>query len=423
MTFSNNFDKNKTIPVEGTLPGWVVKHNEPLIIPNFDKDEEALGYYNAEEGIKSFMGYPMEGNGVVVVDSKKKWVFTDKEKKILGAFASLVRQEIERERRFLDLEEQIEALHAERRVIDLFNEVNQSKTSIDEIFRECINLSGADLCFTGIEKGRKLFVHSTFGAAAAACERKECTPGGSITSLVMEGGRELLLPFNSGIFREKPLFFPGEAIRARQFFGFPLTSGEIPIGVVGFVSLSDNPLREQSISILRSLSTLLSLYYSSLWIKENLEKLRDFEPVTDSIQFPVFLEILDNMMKKGDKFSLVSIKLTNLRLFNERIGFASTNGLLKKVFQIIRYCVGSQAFITRKGGGHFYVLLKGDEKVEVKSIVRILDYTINKGMAEERVSDISSATETGAASFPDDGITDIWRLLDKAAGKKNSSSK
>ena len=423
VTFANSFDRHRNVLVEGTLPGWVIKHNAPLIIPNFDKDEDALGYYNAPEDIKSFMGYPIEGKGVIVVDSKKKWVFTDKEKKILGAFAAAVDKEIEKEKRFVDLEERVEELLRERRVIDLFNEMNLSRVSLGEMFEECRSLSGADFCFTGIEKGGKVFVHDLFGVSPDGYAKKECSSGGSIASTVLEGGRELLLPHNSGLLREKPLFFPGEAIKAKQFFGFPLIKDDIAIGVVGFISTSDTRLKEQSIGILRNLSTLLSLYYSSLWLKENLERLRDFEPVTDSIQFPVFLEILDSLTKKRDRFSLLSVKLTNVLAFNKQIGLHATNALLKKIFQIIKYCVGGQAFITRRGGGHFYVLLRGDEKIEVRSIVRILNYTISKGISEEKVSDISGNLETGVASFPEDGATDIWNLLEKAEGRKARSSK
>jgi GGDEF domain-containing protein len=423
VTFANSFDKHKNIPVEGTLPGWVIKHGAPLIIPNFDKDEDALGYYSAPEGIKSFMGYPIEGKGVIVVDSKKKWVFTDKEKKILGAFATAVDQEMEKEKRFNDLEERVEELLRERRIIDLFNEMNLSKVSLAEMFEECMDLSGADCCFTGIEKGGKVFVHDLFGISPDGYAKKECSSEGSISSTVVERGRELLLPHNSGLLREKPLFFPGEAIKAKQFFGFPLIKDDMAIGVLGFISRSDKPLREQSIGILRNLSTLLSLYYSSLWLKDNLERLKDFEPVTDSIQFPIFLAILDNLIKKKDRFSLLSVKLTNVLAFNRQIGLQATNGLLKKIFQIIRYCVGAQAFITRRGGGHFYVLLRGDERVEVKSIVRILNYTVGKGIAEEELSDITGSLETGVASFPEEGMTDLWDLLEKAEGRKARSSK
>jgi GGDEF domain-containing protein len=419
ISFANSFDKNKDVLIEGTLPGWVIKHNEPLIIPNFDKDESTLGYYNSAEGIKSFMGYPLEGKGVIIVDSKKKWVFTDKEKKILGAFASMIHNEIEKDKRTLDMEERIEELSTERRMSKFFGELNFSRISLKEFLKECLYISGADFCFICIEKGRKIFLYEIAGIDSSEYVKKECSSGASIVSMVMDGGREFLLPHGRSIFKEKPLFFNGEALRAKQFFGFPLVTDDMAIGIVGYVSVSERNLNERSISVLRNISTLLSLYCSSLWMKENLERLRDFEPITDSIQFPVFLEILENMIKKGNKFSLLSVKLKNVYLYNKRMGLGYTNKLLKKVSQIIRYCVGGQAFIAREGGGHFYVLLRSDEKVDLKNIMRILDYTINKSVAEENISDISGGVETGMARFPEDGIVSFWGLLNRAAGKKD----
>jgi len=195
-SFANSFDKNRNIPIEGSLPGWVIKHNQPLIIPNFDKDESALGYYGNTEGIKSFMGFPMEDRGVIVVDSKKKWVFTDKEKKILNSFVLAINKEIENEKRFFDMEERLETLNAERRILNLFDGLNQSKISVNEILKECINLSHADFCFVGIEKNGRLFIHDLVGLDIDY-NGKECPTGSSIASVVMEGGRELLLPHSS----------------------------------------------------------------------------------------------------------------------------------------------------------------------------------------------------------------------------------
>jgi diguanylate cyclase (GGDEF)-like protein len=416
VTFANSFDKSRGIPIEGTLPGWVIKHNEPLIIPNFDKEEDTLGYYGTTEGIKSFMGYPMEGDGVIVVDSKRKWVFTDKEKKILGNFATVIRQEIEREKRYQEIDEKNEELYVERRMINLFNELNLSKVSINEIFKEALNLSGADFCFVGMERNGRMFVHEVYGISGDEYIMKECPPGNSIASIVMEGGRELLLPYNSGYLREKPLLFQGEAIKARQFFGFPLITGDVPLGAVGFVSLSELHLKEQSIGVLRDISTFLSLYYTFLWMKENLEKLKDFEPVTGSIQFPSFLGIVEKIIKKGDRFSLLSVKLSDLKVYNKRMGYEFTNSLLKKVFQIIRYCVGNNALIARKGGGHFYVLFRGSEMVEIKNVLKVLNYTISKGISEDKALDRSATVESGMSSFPEDGKS-LWELLDKAEEK------
>lgn len=417
VSFANSFDRNRSIPVEGTLPGWVMKHREPLIIPNFDKDEGTLGYYGDTEGIKSFMGYPMEANGVIIVDSKKKWGFTDKEKKILGNFASVIHQEIDREKRFQDIEEKVEELYMERRIVSLFNGLNLSKVSIDEILKEVLSLSGADFCFIGIEKSEKLFIYDMCGIGKEGYMMKECPAGNSIASMVMEGGRELLLPYNSGYLREKPLFFPGEPVKAKQFFGFPLITEDVILGIIGFVSASDAQLKEQSIGFLRNVSALLSLYYTSLWMKGNIERLRDFEPVTGSIQFPTFLGIVDKVIKKGDRFSLLSIKLSHLHAYNKKMGFEFTNGLLRKVFKIIRHCVGSQAFITRKGGGHFYVLLKDNGMVDIKNVLKILHYTINKGMSEEKLTEKMDVVESGVSSFPEES-RDLWELFERAEARK-----
>ena len=128
ITFAQSFERERRVPIEGSLPGWVLKHNEPLIIPNFDKDEATLGYYGSEESIKSFMAYPLEVSGVIVVDSKKRYVFTDREKKLLGHFVSIIGKELEKEKGFQEIEERNEELAVERRIIRYFLDSGLSDT-------------------------------------------------------------------------------------------------------------------------------------------------------------------------------------------------------------------------------------------------------------------------------------------------------
>lgn len=411
VTFSKSFDKQKSLPLEGTLPGWVIKHNAPLIIPNYDRDEDALGYYRTNEGIKSFMGYPMEMGGVIVVDSKKKYIFTEKEKKILSSFATMIHEELERENKSLDRDETLEELYAEKRILGLFSALNQSKVSVQEILNEVLHLSGGDFCFIGIERRGKLFIQDVAGPGNYEEIKQECHPGESIASKVMEGGREMLLPHNSGYLREKALFFPGEPLKARQFFGFPLVTDDIPFGVIGFVALYEPHLRESTIGALRNLSSLLSLYYTSLWMKEHVERLKDFDAVTGALQFPAFLSLLEKMVKKQDRFSLVSVNLLNIRSYNRKRGVEGTNELLRKVFQVMKYCAGSQSFITRKSGGHFYIVLKGSEIFEIRNMVKLLNHTIVKSLSEEKLSETGGMLQLSMASFPEDS-GNLWELFE-----------
>ncbi|HVN96979.1 MAG TPA: GAF domain-containing protein [Syntrophorhabdaceae bacterium] len=411
-TFAKSFEQTKDIPIEGTLPGWVVKHGEPLVIPNFDKDESALGYYKNHEGIKSFLGYPTEGNGVIVVDSKKKYVFTDKEKKILKSFALMIEEELERTTKWQDREDVLEELSTEKRILDFFSQLNQSKISVPEVLSEALHISGGDFGFIGVEKRGKLNIQDVAGAGNYEEIRKECHPTESIASFVMEGGREMLLPLNSGYLREKPLFFPGEPLKARQFFGFPLVADDVAFGVVGFVALYDTQLKENAIGVLRNVSSLLALYYTSLWMKEHLERLKDFDPVTGALQFSVFLALLEKMIKRDDRFSLISVKLDDLTACNRAMGVEFTDNLLRKVLQVVKYCTGSKSFVTRKSGGHFYVAVKGNETFETRNMLKFLHHAISKSLSEEKLSDMGNKVEIAVANFPDD-TRDLWKLFDK----------
>lgn len=412
VTFSQVFDKNRLLSIEGTLPGWVIKHGQPLIIPNFDKDEEALGYYLKNEEIKSFMGYPVGTEGVIVIDSKKKWVFTDKEKKILGGFATAIREEIEREKRYLETEEKIEEFNTEKRIFNLFNHLLNSRVSIKDILHECVQLSNGDFSFIGLEQGGELVIHEIAGNSEQDYLNKRCTKN-CISTMVLDGGRELLLPFDSGFFKEKPLFFNEETLKGKQFFGFPLISDDIAFGVLGIVSTSNNRLEDRAIGLLRDISMFISLYFSSLLTKRAYEKVKNFEPVTGGLYFSKFLKVLEEEIKKEKRLSVVSVRLKIMERLNKTLGIYSTDIFLKKVFNIIRQCLGNNAVITRKSGGHFYALIGIQERPGAKNALKVLNKIVCKNLFEEKKLDIDDVIESGLSFFPEDA-DNLWELISKA---------
>lgn len=78
------------------LVGWIAKNNAPLLVPNFDQRKNHLGYYkeNEELRIKAFMGCSLpDGAGVLCVDSKRQYSFSDKDQKLLHLFAQLIAEQ------------------------------------------------------------------------------------------------------------------------------------------------------------------------------------------------------------------------------------------------------------------------------------------------------------------------------------------
>lgn len=99
FTLSSSFSLGDTIGTDtqikpgAGLVGWIIKNKKPLLINKFDRNVGCLGYYprEGESKIKAFMGtiLPNEA-GVLCVDSKKTYSFSDKDQKILYQFAQLI---------------------------------------------------------------------------------------------------------------------------------------------------------------------------------------------------------------------------------------------------------------------------------------------------------------------------------------------
>ncbi len=86
--------RNKLLPGIG-LAGWILRNDQPLVVANFDQHNSHLGYYKEEVdvNIKAFMGCPIPAGGVLCVDSKRQYSFSDKDSKILQMFAEIARQQ------------------------------------------------------------------------------------------------------------------------------------------------------------------------------------------------------------------------------------------------------------------------------------------------------------------------------------------
>ena len=94
-TLSLQVNPKTTIQPGDSLIGWVAKNKQPVNVAQFDRDNRNLKLYLRDEGIKSFMAVPVGDAGVLCVDSKRNYVFTDKNQKILQDFARVIYQALQ----------------------------------------------------------------------------------------------------------------------------------------------------------------------------------------------------------------------------------------------------------------------------------------------------------------------------------------
>ena len=75
------------------LVGWIARNKTPLLVSNFDQRRNNLGYYRdgEEQNIKAFMGCSFPGGGgVLCVDSKRQYSFSERDQKMLYLFAEFL---------------------------------------------------------------------------------------------------------------------------------------------------------------------------------------------------------------------------------------------------------------------------------------------------------------------------------------------
>ncbi len=84
-------------PGQGIL-GWIYREGKTVHVTRFDRDTRTLGIYQRDVGIKALLAAPLPGGeGVLMIDSKSRYAFTEKRQKIFrncpGIAASLLELE------------------------------------------------------------------------------------------------------------------------------------------------------------------------------------------------------------------------------------------------------------------------------------------------------------------------------------------
>lgn len=87
QTLSRHIDPYTVIQPGHGLLGWAYKNDKPVIVDQVSFGSDRLLFYTRDENIKSFMAVPLPGlPGVLAVDSKQRYIFTDKSAKLLVQF-------------------------------------------------------------------------------------------------------------------------------------------------------------------------------------------------------------------------------------------------------------------------------------------------------------------------------------------------
>ena len=144
-SLSRNIKKDCTVRNGEGIIGWVFREQKSVLASYFDKrDATTLKFYEKDEDIKSLVAIPLPENyGVLCVDSKKSYVFTEEKEKILRQMSlvlvSLINAEKEiREKNILETLLAI-SLHTNEIIVHI-KDKNEFAKQFLELLMERLNL-------------------------------------------------------------------------------------------------------------------------------------------------------------------------------------------------------------------------------------------------------------------------------------------
>jgi len=90
-SFCKNIKEDCVLGSGEGLIGWVFREQKPVIANNFERDTSTLKIYKKDENIKSLMAVPLpKKKGVIFVDSKKNYSFTEEKEKLLKNISNII---------------------------------------------------------------------------------------------------------------------------------------------------------------------------------------------------------------------------------------------------------------------------------------------------------------------------------------------
>lgn len=256
------------------LVGWIAKNNAPLLVPNFDQRKNYLGYYRESEElrIKAFMGCALpDSMGVLCVDSKRQYSFSDKDQKLLHLFAQLIAEQSASDGRGKSLDVTVTYYNALKNVYTLRRRHSRWAEFLHEFLNLMALTTGCDygvFCYHDVGNGEYVVEGET-----SPLVWKPRTPapafsvnGGTIGWVCRNG--EPLFSNAPGGMPESSLFGKGGATPQFQtVMALPLIVQRKTRGILCLAKEQRLEITQETRDFMRMASEHLALFLENLYVK------------------------------------------------------------------------------------------------------------------------------------------------------------
>lgn len=267
------------------LAGWVLRHNQPLLVNDLVKKKAKIEYYDEEERqvIRAFMGCPLKRvDGVLCVDSKRSHSFAEKDQKILHLFGDYVQEMLEATQRLAVDAREMRYYHATQRIQELRRRHSKWNEFLAATLDELAEATGFDRVFlaTRDETGQRYALEGSNAPILPPGKERECFDfGAGLVGWVFKNNQCFFTGEDETSGQLSPLF--GKQIKTppiKSAVCLPLVVRRIPRGVLGLSHGEPLVIDEAMKSFLLFVADQLALFLENLYCKHRLRQHHEGDP-------------------------------------------------------------------------------------------------------------------------------------------------
>jgi diguanylate cyclase (GGDEF)-like protein len=415
-----------------TLPGWVAKRNEPLIIP--DASVERRSIFRSTFGPESLLLVPISYGdnvqGVLVVSKQGVGKYGPDDEQALSIFGryaaqaivnadnieeleqqhALLEQQVAASKRLLDLSEKLVSTLDPRRLLEQIAETIGTVVHYDRltIYTNQTATGGIEpvLSRTGADEADESSTAQSLdeGLTSWVIGRGDAVCANDVGEQVLAAGLEAgeAMPAVASSQRAAK-----DARISQNIIVVPLrVHGE----VVGSLNLTrvggpEAHFSEHEFELSKLFASQASIALQNAEAHVTVSTRADLDALTGLRNHGTFQRDLAAMIDAGEQFSLLMMDLDSFKSFNDTYGHPAGDTLLQTVAKAIVSATRQNDRAYRYGGDEFALLLSGAAPTHAEEVAGRVRVSVREGVHESFVGTlgVQVSASIGAAHWPADG--------------------
>jgi diguanylate cyclase (GGDEF)-like protein len=420
-----------------TLPAWVAKRNEPLIIADASVERRSIvrSTFGPESLLLVPMSYGDDVQGVLVVSKEGVGKYGREDEQALSIFGryaaqalvnahnrkqlemqhALLEQQVAAERQLLDLSEQLVSTLDPRRVLEQIADTIGTVVKYDRLtlYRVDSESGGIEAVISRADSGEATLAPTNSsadeGLTGWVIGRGDAVCANDVDEEVLAAGPDTA----DGLLALQPSG-SAESGRPARDSSFARSIIVVPLRVQGQVIGSLNLTRvggsevnftEHEFELSKLFAGQASIALQNAEAHVTVASRADLDALTGLRNHGTFQRDLTALIEVGDPFSILMMDLDSFKAFNDTYGHPAGDALLQTVAKAIVTATRQNDQAYRYGGDEFALLLIGASRSHAEEVAARVRSAVRDTVRGSAVGGFGAhvTASVGAAHWPADG--------------------